>query len=87
MPQIPRDIIKKRAKTLREEGEKQMQIYLQKQIGNSAIILIEQIKENFSYGKSQHFTKIKLMDIFKEGDLVKCMITDCDKDILNAHII
>ena len=87
MPQIPRDIIKKRAKTLREEGEKQMQIYLQKQIGSSAIILIEQIKENFSYGKSQHFTKIKLMDIFKEGDLVKCMITDYDKDILNAHII
>ena len=46
-----------------------------------------QVKENFSFGKSQHFTKIKLSNINKEGDIVKCIITDFEKDVLNAKII
>lgn len=87
MPQVPKNIIKKRAKVLREEGERQMQKYLQKQIGNSAIMLVEQVKENFSYGKSQHFTKIKLSKNVKEGQIIKCIITDFNKDILNAQLI
>ena len=87
MPQIPKDVIKKRARALREEGDKQMQAYLKQQIGCSAIMLIEQVKENFSYGKSQHFTKIKLSNNFKEGEIIKCLITDFKNDILNARII
>ena len=87
MPQVPRNIIKKRSKILREEGNKQMRNYLQKQIGNSAIVLIEQVKENISYGKSQHFTKIKIKNSSKEGKLVKCKITKLNEDILQAHII
>ena len=86
MPQVPKEIIKKRAKTLREEGNKQMQKYLQKQIGNSAIMLVEQIKENFSYGKSQHFTKIKIENSIKVGEIIECMITGVSQDILNAQI-
>ena len=87
MPQISKDIIRLRAKTLREEGDKQMRRYLQKQIGNSTIMLVEQVKENYSYGKSQHFTKIKLSSNIKEGEIVKCVITDYHNDILNAQII
>ena len=71
---------------VREEGEKQMQKYLQKQIGNSAIMLVEQVKENFSYGKSQHFTKIRLSDGFKEGQIIKCVITDVRNGVLDAQI-
>ena len=87
MPQIPKNIIKKRAKRLREEGNKQMFKYLKNQIGNHAIMLVENIKENTSYGKSQHYTKIKINDSLKEGELVECIITDLNQDILNAHII
>ena len=87
MPQVPKDIIKKRARVLREEGNRQMQKYLQNQIGNSAIMLVEKVKENISYGKSQHFTKIKIEDTIKEGEIVKCKITDINKGILSAHII
>ena len=87
MPQVPKDIIKIRARILREEGKKQMQRYLKNQVGNSAIMLVEQVKENISYGKSQHFTKIKIKDTIKEGEVVKCIITDTNNDILNAHII
>ncbi len=58
MPQVPKNIIKQRAKLLREAGERQMNKYLSTQIGISAIMLVEQTKENISFGKSQHFTKI-----------------------------
>ena len=87
MPQIPKNIIKKRAKSLREEGNKQMQKYLKNQIGNSAIMLVEQVKENISYGKSQHFTKIKIKESIKEGKIVKCMITDMNQNILSANLV
>ena len=87
MPQVPREIIKKRAKRLREQGEIQMRNYLQNQIGNVAIVLIEQVKENISYGKSQHFTKIKIQKSIKEGEIVKCMILDVNNGTLTAQII
>jgi threonylcarbamoyladenosine tRNA methylthiotransferase MtaB len=87
MPQVPKNIIKQRAKLLREAGEKQMNRYLGTQIGTSAIMLVEKTKENISFGKSQHFTKIVINDVIKEGEIVHCMITDVNKDILNAHII
>ena len=87
MPQIPKNIIKKRAKALREEGIKQMEKYFQSQVGSLAIMLVEQVKENFSYGKSQHFTKIKLSRNLKEGEIINCIITDYNNGMLNAQII
>ena len=87
MPQVAIDIIKKRAKILREAGNKRMQKYLQKQIGNYATMLVEQSKENTSFGKSQHFTKIKINKVINEGRLVNCLITDVNDDILNAKLI
>ena len=87
MPQVAKDIIKKRAKILRNEGQKQMNKYLEQQIGNSALMLVEQVKENISYGKSQHFTKIKIKNPIKTGQIVKCKITSINQNILNAHII
>ena len=84
MPQVSKDIIKKRAKILREEGNKQLQIY---QVGNSAIMLVEQVKENISYGKTQHFTKIKIQESIQEGTIVKCIIKDVKQGILSANII
>jgi threonylcarbamoyladenosine tRNA methylthiotransferase MtaB len=87
MPQVPKDIIKIRAKILREEGDKQKQRFLHGQIGKSATMLVEQVKKNISYGKTQHFTKIKINDSIKEGEIVKCTITDINNDILSACII
>jgi len=87
MPQVPQNIIKQRAKLLRELGERQMNMYLSTQIGRSAIMLVEQTKEHISFGKSQHFTKIEINDVIKEGEIVHCMITNKNKGVLNAHII
>jgi len=87
MPQVPKNIIKQRAKLLREEGSKQMNKYLRTQLGKSTFVLIEQSKENISLGKSQYFTKIIIKEMVKEGTIVQCMITDMNEDTLNAHII
>ena len=80
-------IRKKRAKILREEGKKQMENYLLKQIGNTALILVEKSDGNMSLGKSQHFIKIEINDKIKEGEIVKCMITKVNNNILNASLI
>ena len=89
MPQISKSIIKERAKTLRKEGEEEMKRYLRNQIGNLTFVLVEKVNanENTSYGKTQHFTKIKIQKITKIGSIVKCRITDVNKDVLNAQII
>ena len=64
-----------------------MQKHLKSQVGNSVTILTEQVKENFTYGKSQHFTKIKIKNNIKTGELVKCMVTNVNNDILFGHLI
>jgi len=87
MPQVPKHIIKQRARILRKAGSQQMNKYLRTQIGTSTYMLVEQTKENISLGKSQHFIKIAVKDSIKEGEIVQCMITDVKDGILNARII
>ena len=87
MPQISKEIIKKRAKLLREKGNKQLFNYLNKQIGKSTSMLVEQVKEKISYGKTQHFTKIKIDQVISEGKIVRCKINGVDADILQAKLI
>ena len=60
---------------------------VERRICNYAIMLVEQIKENESYGKSQHFTKIKIKEPIKEGEIVECIITGIHQDILQANIL
>ena len=87
MPQIPRYIIKKRAKALREEGKKELNKYLKTQVGNSAIVLIEKVKENISFGKSQHFTNIQINNKSQEGKIIECTIIKSNLDTLSAKAI
>ena len=87
MPQVPKNIIKKRASILRDIGNEQMHKYLKSQIGNSAMMLVEQVKENFAYGKSQHFTRMKIKNNFKEGKIIKCMITNVNQDVLYGYAV
>ena len=59
-----------------------MKKYLRKQISNLAVMLIEQVKENFVYEKSLYFTKIKLSNNLKEGKIVNYVIMDLNENIL-----
>ena len=82
-----KNIIKKRAETLRTIGNNNLEKFLKKQIGKKIKVLIEQVTNSISIGKSQHFTKIEINDVIKEGEIVHCMITNINKGVLNAHII
>tara|TARA_Y100001970_G_scaffold280330_1_gene389130 strand:- start:559 stop:1818 length:1260 start_codon:yes stop_codon:yes gene_type:complete len=87
MPQVPKNVIKKRAELLRNEGKKQLHKYFSEQKGQLILTLIEYSKNNFSFGKSQHFVKIKINQEIEAGKIVKCMVTDFKDDVLSAKII
>ena len=87
MPQLPKDVIKKRAKILRNLGTTNMKTYLKKQIGSKARVLIEQVKDNISLGKSQHFTKVQISQILNKGSIVDCIITSVHENFLKATLI
>jgi len=87
MPQVPREIIKKRAKLLREAGNKEMKKLLKKQIGNYTSVLVEEVNDNSSFGKSQHFIKTKIDKKINIGQIINCKITDFNDNILKGNII
>ena len=87
MPQVPKSVIKKRAKTLRDLGTTNMKKYLNKQIGSVSRVLIEQVKDNVSIGKSQHFTKVKIPQKLNQGSIVDCFITSAHENFLQATLI
>ena len=87
MPQLPKEIIKKRAKILREKGKEKLLNYLNKQIGLNDLMLVEYIENNISYGKTQHYTKVKVNEPINEGKIVKCKITNIENDVLEAMLV
>ena len=86
MPQVQKNIIKDRARRLRERGMEKLKQHLKKNIGKKEQILIESRKENFSLGKDQHFLKVKLEEEFKEGNIISCIYTGVENDTLLARI-
>ena len=87
MPQVSKDIIKSRAKKLRSHGEKKLLRYLNKQIGTTATMLVEQSNLKGSFGKSQHFTKILINEKLPEGSIVNSKIYKIKRNILQAKTI
>ena len=61
--------------------------YLKNQIGSNIKVLIEQVKEKVSIGKSQHFTKIEIPHILNEGSIVNCTVTEVNENISKANLI
>tara|TARA_Y100000590_G_scaffold466548_1_gene642353 strand:- start:744 stop:2015 length:1272 start_codon:yes stop_codon:yes gene_type:complete len=87
MPQIKKDIIRERAKVLRELGKNNLKEYQKKLIGSVTQVLIEQVHDNISSGKSQYFTKVKIPKVLKEGSVVNCVINDVKDDFSRANLI
>ena len=87
MPQISKEVIKNRAKILRDCGNKNLLKYLNQQIGRKATMLVEEVDPTGSYGKSQHFTKIHIDKELPEGLIVNCKIYKMNENILNAKLI
>lgn len=85
MPQLAKSIIKDRSKKLREQGDKQLQDYLGKQVGKEMQIVIE--KNNI--GKAANFLDIKIEDLKNHnfGDICQVEIVSCKDQILIGRII
>ena len=83
MPQLDRGIIKKRAKILRELGNKQVLKYYNK-LENTEINLIV---ESESRGRSDGFAKVNLNQDYGNGNLIKMLVTGSDSSGLSGNII
>ena len=87
MPQLPKDVIKNRAKKLRDIGKQKLSIYLEQQIGNNTTMLVEQSNLTMSIGKSQHFTKMQIKQKLSVGSIVNCKIQGVYENILQAVLV
>ncbi len=86
MPQVDKNTIKERAKRLRDKGFEKLEESLKNKIGKKELILIENSKDNISFGKDQHFIKVKIKQNIKEGKIISCIFTGIEGDTLLANI-
>jgi threonylcarbamoyladenosine tRNA methylthiotransferase MtaB len=87
MPQVDKSIIKDRANTLRQLGMKKLKQRLSKKVGGKDLILIEKVQNEKSIGKDQNFFNVIINEKIKEGDIVTCVYTGVNNDMLMAKRI
>ncbi len=83
MPQLDREIIKKRAKILRNVGERKITEHYDK-LKNKEINLIV---ESLNQGRSDTFAKVCLDDNFEVGKIIKMLVTGKRQEGLIGNII
>ena len=87
MPQVDKSIIKDRANKLRQMGMEKLKKHLTKKIGKKDLILIEKVQNENSIGKDQNFFNVIVNEKIKEGDIVACVYTGINNDMLIAKRI
>ena len=80
MPQVIKEIRKKRAAILRKAGEENLAKYLQTQIGKTLPILVEKEKT----GRTEHFVMVELDTPQEAGSVVMAKIVQADSGKLFA---
>ena len=81
MPQIENKVKKERARKLREAGKEELNKFLEKQIGTTQKIILE---EN-NIGRCENFVTVKIEDLdpkIKRGQILEIKITRLEKDQL-----
>jgi threonylcarbamoyladenosine tRNA methylthiotransferase MtaB len=74
MPQVRREIIKDRARRLREKSQAALGRHLQAQIGARRQVLVESAE----LGRTEHFTPVRLARAAKAGALATVTIASHD---------
>ena len=67
MPQVPRDIVKERARRLREKGAAALRAHLDAQVGARRSVLVEMPD---GVGRTEHFTPVRLAAPIEPGVIV-----------------
>ena len=86
MPQLEKNIIKDRAKRLRNKGLEKLKENLVTKIGKKELILIENNKNKNSFGKDQNFRKVKIEKDIEEGKIILGTYIGVEGDTLLAKI-
>ena len=84
MPQVPRHIIKERAKILREKGQLKMKNKFKDTVGKTLNVLTE--KNSFGYSENYLKVKISGKNSLKEGEILPVQITGYNPNYLEATI-
>lgn len=74
MPQIRREVIKERARRLREKGEAALRRHLEAQIGSRRRILVE----SHEVGRTEHFTRARLASPMPPGTIFDVTVAGHD---------
>jgi threonylcarbamoyladenosine tRNA methylthiotransferase MtaB len=74
MPQVAREVVKERARRLREKGEAALQRHLDGEIGNLRRVLTE----SESTGRTEHFTQVRVASDIGAGRIVEMRIAAHD---------
>jgi threonylcarbamoyladenosine tRNA methylthiotransferase MtaB len=74
MPQVSRDIVKERARCLRERGAQALRKYLDAEIGATRRVLTE-LRDT---GRTEHFIQVKLAGPFEPGQILDLTMTGHD---------
>jgi threonylcarbamoyladenosine tRNA methylthiotransferase MtaB len=83
MPQVDVQIRRERAKILREEGEKQLEIFYKKFIGKNLQVLVE----NDNIGRLENFIQVKIDKNIEQGSLVNANLYGVNGKYIEAKII
>jgi threonylcarbamoyladenosine tRNA methylthiotransferase MtaB len=87
MPQLSKVIKKARAKILRDEGQKQLQLFFTKNLGQSVELLMEQNH----MAHTENFIPVKLIDNndirFSGGELISAKLVAIDNASMIAQIL
>jgi threonylcarbamoyladenosine tRNA methylthiotransferase MtaB len=78
MPQVKGDVIKERARRLREKGEAALQGHLKRLVGTEQELLIER----GGIGRTPCFTPVKVGNGFEAGKLLSLRIREHDGGLL-----
>ena len=82
MPQLPKDIVRERARLLREKGQTRLNAFLAKQIGTDHAILIEKDL----LGRAENFAPVRFATPQQHGTIVNARITGSDGQELIAGL-
>jgi threonylcarbamoyladenosine tRNA methylthiotransferase MtaB len=81
MPQVARDVVKERARRLREKGEAALRLHLEAQIGHRRLVLTER----GGVGHTEQFTAVKLAAPVAPGNILDLtMISHDGRQLLAA---
>jgi threonylcarbamoyladenosine tRNA methylthiotransferase MtaB len=80
MPEVPRAIVKERAKRLRDKGEAALHAYLDAEVGEKRRVLAEQDQ----IGRTEQFVPVRIAAAHRPGSIIDVTIADHDGRMLKA---